>query len=173
MIEVLAFDCRDIARNIDEVADVYEAAYAERGFTRMSFLSWFNRHRERYPLDFSVACDRHHIIGWMYSFRLPPDAPWWDHFQGELPAGLAQATASWRVHVFAELVVLPPYRRRGIARQLYQAVSGRWTEADFAALAVLVDNEVARRAYLRWGWYRIGDIQSPDGACFEAMVLEL
>jgi len=174
-IEMLAPD--EVRRRRDEFADLYEAAYADRldgaFFSRRSFLGWFTRHLDIYDLRLAAAADGDRLVGWMYGFRLSRDTGWWDNLEESLPDEVAAATARGRVHAFAEIVVDPSRRRRGIAGRLYAAVRATWTEADFASLGVLPDNTAALAAYASWGWRRLGHFQIPGGPRFVAMVLEL
>jgi GNAT superfamily N-acetyltransferase len=167
----------EVRRRREEFADLYEAAYADRldggFFSRRSFLGWFTRHLDTYDVRLAAAVDGDRLVGWMYGFRLPSDTAWWDNLEESLPGPVAAATAAGRVHAFAEIVVDPSLRRRGIARRLYAAVRATWTEADFASLGVLPDNAAALAAYASWGWRQVGHFQIPGGPRFAAMVLDL
>lgn len=81
-------------------------------------------------------------------------------FQGEMPAGVAVCFVGFstfaarplvNVH---DLVVLAPYRRRGVARGLLQCVEARARALDCCKLTleVLEDNAAARALYRSFGF---------------------
>lgn len=178
MTEITELSAGSAHERLEHLAEIYNAAYGDRWdgkyWSRDNFLRWFGGHLTSHPVRLFVARTNGVLVGWIYGFRLPPDTPWFDWLEQPLPDAVAAALSRGRVHVFTELVVLPVFRRRGIASALYGQLSTTWTEADYATMVVLPDNHAAKRLYDRWGWRLIGlKAASGDLPAMEARVLEL
>lgn len=160
----------------DQLADLYEIAYADKldgAFrSRTRFLERLDAHLDR-DTDLVTAEHADELIGYIYGFPLPPGTGWWTGFDGHLPDDLAALTKAGKVFAIAELMVTPPWRRRGIARRLHDALLAHRSEA-IATMLVDPANTAAMAAYEAWGWRPIGHVQPfPDSPHFESRILVL
>ncbi|MFE9684635.1 GNAT family N-acetyltransferase [Streptomyces sp. NPDC006285] len=149
------------------VADVHVGAYrsaagAEQG-DRQGFLDRLEQHVQRTGFDMVVA-DTAGTIGCAYGFRVPPTGgEWWPDvrdLRGALPADVEGLTASGRVFLLAELMVLPAHRRLGIATRLVEQLLIR-SDADLVVAATERSGDdaaptAAGEAFRAWGWSRSG-----------------
>lgn len=158
----------------DELADVYEIAYADKldgAFrSRPRFLERLDVHLARD--GFAMVTARHDggLIGYVYGIPLPTDTGWWTNFIGDLPADVAELTYKGAMFAIAELMTVPTWRRRGVARHLHDTLLDLRPEA---AATMLVDpaNTPALRAYEAWGWHLIGAVQPfPDSPRFQSQI---
>jgi ribosomal protein S18 acetylase RimI-like enzyme len=111
------------------------------------------------------------MVGFALGYRLPAGSRWWEHLRGE-NAGDEEFTREdgSRTFAFNELMVAPQWRKHGFGRALHDALLADRPEAR-ATLLVRPDNEPARSAYPRWGWWQVGTIQPfPDSPVFDAML---
>lgn len=151
----------------EAVADVYVEAY--RGMPgdefrdREEFLRRFAEATQRPGFDMIVASERR-MTGAAYGYVLDRADGWWRDFTGEGPGGvdLEELTASGQVFALAELMVVPAYRRQGIATRLLDQILLR---SDAALITTLVtptaagDAVGAVGALRAWGWSYLGDTQ--------------
>lgn len=167
----------DAAReNTDALVGVYAEVYADKlgdpFFTVDRFLERFRGHtaREGYAL---VTCHLgDDLIGYAYGLPLQADTRWWQGLRADAPDDMRRETGR-RTFALNEIMVRAPWRRRGIARRLHDALlAGRSEER--ATLLVDPSNTPARTAYLRWGWTVLGSLQPfPDAPVYDAMTLDL
>jgi ribosomal protein S18 acetylase RimI-like enzyme len=163
----------DNARAIrDRLADLYELAYADKldgAFrSRPRFLDRLDAHLARDGFAMVTAEHDGTLIGYTYGFPLPPDTGWWTHFVGELPAHVADLTRRGALFAIAELMTVPDWRRRGVARRLHDALLAGRPEMT-ATMLVDPTNTPAIHAYDSWGWKEIGAVQPfPDSPRFQA-----
>jgi len=172
--ELRRHDSTDIELITDTLADVYEAAYADRldgAFrSRHRFLERLDAHRLREGFELVTGLTSGTVIGFMYGFALHPHTNWWNGFEGELPAEIADLTRQGDVFAVAELATLPAWRRLGVAHNLHNALVAQRIET-VATLLVDPANVPALCAYRSWGWERIGYLQpSPDSPRFESHI---
>jgi GNAT superfamily N-acetyltransferase len=112
------------------------------------------------------------LAGYALGYPLPAGSRWWGGIRGRVDPALLTETGQ-RTFALNELMVRPPWRRRGYARELHDALL-RSRPEQRATLLVRPDNTPALQAYLSWGWYRIGELQPfADAPIFDAMVLDL
>ncbi|MCX3287127.1 hypothetical protein OR263_10460 [Streptomyces sp. NEAU-H22] len=100
------------------------------------------------------------LAGCAYGLPVPRDGTWWRGFDGVLPQGVEQLTASGHVFAITEIVVHPHTDDPGLARRLQE----RLLADHHASLgATLVDqaDALACDAFLSWGWQDIGAIRRP------------
>ena len=159
----------------EDVADVYVEAYhgtaGEEFSHRQDFLRRFADDARRPGFDMVVASERR-MNGAAYGFRLDRADDWWREFTGSPPAQLEELTASGQVFALAELMVLPSYRRQGIATKLMNQLLLRSNAALATALVGPAsddgfgssDSATAAAALAAWGWTRIGELGPGRGA---------
>lgn len=146
----------------EAVADVYVEAYrgvpGEEFRDRQDFLRRFADSTQRPGFDMVVASERR-MTGAAFGFVLDRADGWWQDFSGSLPAGLdlEELTASGQVFALAELMVVPAYRRQGIATKLLDQLLLR-SDAALASALAGADGGAAGSAFRAWGWTPIGDL---------------
>ncbi|WJV47200.1 GNAT family N-acetyltransferase [Streptomyces flavofungini] len=138
------------------VADLYVLAYRTAAGAeyrdREGFLRLFEQHVRHDGFDMVVA-DEVRLIGCAHGYRLERDGAWWAGFPVEVTPQIEELTASGRAFVLAELMVLPGYRRRGVATRLAELLLSRHPQ-DLVVAGVGPDRaEDGIRDLLRaWGW---------------------
>ncbi|WP_405583774.1 GNAT family N-acetyltransferase [Streptomyces sp. NBC_01190] len=151
----------------DDVADVYIEAYhgpiGQEFHLRQAFLDRFDRDSRRTGFDMVAASDRATVAA-AYGFQLDRSDNWWRSFTGNAPPRLEELTASGQVFAVAELMVLPAYRRQGVAGKLLDQLLLR-SEATLATALVDPHSAAAGAALRALGWTYIGDVRpGPAGS---------
>ncbi|KUO15396.1 hypothetical protein AQJ91_41315 [Streptomyces dysideae] len=147
----------------DAVADLYAKTY--RGAAgaeyhdRQAFLDRFEQDVQRPDFDMVVA-DAAGLVGCAYGFRIARTGAWWSGLRGELPEDIEELTASGRMFLLAELMVLPAHRRTGIATRLGERLLAR-LDADLIVAAVYrtgdeTEDDAAADVLHSWGWSKLG-----------------
>ena len=112
------------------------------------------------------------MVGYGLGYRLPEGGRWWRGLMTPVDPALLEEDGS-RTFALNYIMVLRDYRRRGIARQLHDALLSSRPEKR-ATLLVQPSNTAARTAYDHWGWYKIGDLQPFDDApIYDALLKDL
>ncbi|MGW1198840.1 N-acetyltransferase family protein [Streptomyces sp. NPDC002536] len=161
----------------EALADVYEEAYAEKldgAFrSRPAFLDRLAAYVQRPGFELVTAREGNELVGYVFGFGIAPSGTWWGGFRGEVPSHVSVLTGQGKVFAISELMVRPPWRRRGIARRLHdELLTGR--SEDLGTILVDPKNTPARSAYYAWGWEKLGDIQPFDNSpVFESLVRQL
>lgn len=156
--------------------DVYQVVYAERLSTPFFTSERFWDRLERYASRDGFCLVTGHLggelVGYTLGETLPAGSTWWRGFLGERDPELLHEDGK-RTFAINELMVLPDYRRRGIAKQLSTALLADRPEQR-ATLLVRAGNTPAYNAYLSWGFVTIGQVKPfDDSPVYEAMVREL
>ncbi|MER5946599.1 hypothetical protein ABT127_11095 [Streptomyces sp. NPDC001904] len=139
-----------------DVADMYVTAYRGAAGAEYSdrggFLRRFERNVGHDGFDMTVA-DASGLVGCGYGYRLDRDGAWWADYPVEVSPQTEELTASGRVFALTELMVLPGYRRQGVATRLGELLLSRHSH-DLVVAGV--DPDVASAGFrdlLRaWGW---------------------
>ncbi|MEV4437472.1 GNAT family N-acetyltransferase [Streptomyces sp. NPDC049577] len=161
----------------DELADVYEEAYAEKldgAFrSRAAFLDRLAAYVQRPGFELVSATQDHELVGYIFGFGIASSGTWWGGFRGEVPQGVREQTKQGQVFAISELMVRPPWRRQGIARLLHNSLlEGR--RESLATILVDPANTPARTAYYSWGWMKLGEIQPFENSpVFESLAKKL
>ncbi|MBD0739023.1 GNAT family N-acetyltransferase [Streptomyces sp. CBMA29] len=149
----------------EAVADVYVEAYrgvpGQEFHDREDFLRRFAEATRRPGFDMIVASERR-LTGVAYGYVLDRADGWWRDFtvagtDGAGPHGtdIEELTASGQVFALAELMVVPAYRRQGIATGLLDQLLLR---SDAALVTVLTAPDAdAVHALRAWEWTCLGD----------------
>jgi ribosomal protein S18 acetylase RimI-like enzyme len=124
---------------------------------------------------FRLSVARHDglLVGFAYGAFLPEGGRWWQGMRDPLPDGFTDESGS-RTWQLVDLGVLPDYRRRGIARELTEAVLAG-CGAERAVLAVEPQLEGNQRLYRSWGWRQVGSVDAPPSSIndvYDIYVLE-
>ncbi|MBL1102698.1 GNAT family N-acetyltransferase [Streptomyces coffeae] len=94
-------------------------------------------------------------VGMAYGSLLGPDAEWWDKLTEPVSDDLRRETGH-RTFGLMELAVRRPWRRRGMARRLHEALLDG-IEAERVLLNVHPDSVAATTAYHAWGYRKVGE----------------
>jgi hypothetical protein len=97
------------------------------------------------------------LTGCAYGFPVRGDGPWWQGFDGYLPANLLRVAALGRLFVVADILVERRVRTQDQGREwnLARRLQKRLLSDHTAALGVTMvhrDNSVTLEALLSWGW---------------------
>lgn len=111
-------------------------------------------------------------IGCAYGHQLLPDSRWWEGALEPIPDEVT-AERKGRTLAVIDMMVTESWRRRHVAEALHMhLLAGRAEER--ATLLVDPINDAARRAYRKWGYITVGQIQPfHDSPRFDAMVKRL
>lgn len=160
----------------DELIEVYEEVYAEQlddpFFSSERYWSRLMAYAARDGFRAVAAEVDTTLVGYALGYTLPAESRWWQGLRSDLDAKTLVETGT-RTFALNEIMVRKTWRRRGIARQLHNALLEGASE-ERATLLVLPDNTAAQAAYRSWGWQRVGELQPFDDApVYDSMILEL
>lgn len=149
----------------EDVADVYVEAYrrvqGEEFNDREAFLETFAEDVQRPGFDMVVGGKAGGgPSAYAYGFLLDRDGEWWRGLRQDVPWDVEELTVSGQVFALAELMVLPQFRRSGVATRLVEQLLVR-TEAALVTVRVDPANEAAVGALRSWGWTRLGALSAP------------
>ncbi|WP_371528046.1 hypothetical protein OG302_20130 [Streptomyces sp. NBC_01283] len=143
----------------EAVADVYVEAYeGDAGAEyrdRQGFLRLFESTVQRPDFDMVVA-DAGGLVGCLYGYRAARTGDWWEGFRGVLPPEVEERTASGRVFVLTELMVVPAYRRQGVSGRLRTLLLVRHA-TDLVVAVIKRDEDLGREVLRSWGWTKLGE----------------
>ncbi|WP_327695630.1 GNAT family N-acetyltransferase [Streptomyces sp. NBC_00459] len=154
----------------EELADLYVAAYeeppGEEYRNRERFLARLAEDVQRPGFDMVAADDQDgdddEPAGMAYGYPLHRDGSWWRGFVGVVPDKAEELTASGKVFVVGDLMVLPEHRRRGIGSRLQERLLAAG-DAELAVVLLDPDNAGARAAFRAWGWEGLGELRPGTG----------
>lgn len=146
----------------ESFADLYVAAYGpapggelrgqnqnqnqNRDLDRQDFLGRFADYVQHPGFDMMIASEAGVLVGCVCGYRSGRSGDCWP--------GHEEITASGQVFTVVEMMVLPSYRRRGVATRLLEQLLTR-TDAALATTRVERANAAAVAAYGSWGWTRV------------------
>lgn len=152
-------------------AEVYADTLSDPFYSVDRFADRFAAHSSRPGYALVTAHLDEELIGYAYGVPLSADTAWWQGLLTPVPAELTRETGR-RTFALNEIMVREPWRRRGIARRLHDALLERRPEPR-ATLLVDPVNTPAKTAYTSWGWRRIGGLRPfPDAPVYDAMLLD-
>jgi ribosomal protein S18 acetylase RimI-like enzyme len=150
LTERVSFIHRDAYADIIASGDPFE--------TPDAFMQRFDSHTSNPALDFVIASIGDDPVGQAWGFPI------------------AQPTIGDATPTFAlcEIMIRKAWTGQGIAHALHDELLGPRTE-PLAELYVRPDNTRAYRAYLKWGWRKVGDTRPdlPDAPLFDVLILPL
>ena len=148
--EKVSFIHRDAYADIIASGDPFE--------TPEAFRQRFDSHASHADLDFVIARIGGELVGQAWGFPM-----------AQPTIGAAQPTFA-----FCEIMVRKAWTGRGVAHALHDDLLGARTEPQ-AELYVRPDNTQAYRAYLKWGWHKVGETRPdlPDAPLFDVLILPL
>jgi hypothetical protein len=164
--------------HLDKLRTLYCEVYADPPY------AWGEEHAELFTERFKQQASadgfalveaRHgaELVGVIFGVTLGPTTQWWHNLLEPLPD---EVTTEYPDRTFAvvELLVRKAWRRQHIAEELHhRLLAGRPEER--ATLTVLPAAHPARRAYAKWGWYKVAEKRNPlpGSPVFDVMVREL
>ncbi|MFJ7206094.1 GNAT family N-acetyltransferase [Streptomyces sp. NPDC098789] len=112
-------------------------------------------------------------VGMAYGWAVPPDTVWWDELTVPVSADMRREDGH-RTFGLMELAVRAPWRGRGIARRLHEALLED-NGAERVLLNVQPGSKAAVAAYRAWGYRTIGEAEPREvgGNPREVMLLDL
>lgn len=169
-VTVTTYDGAAAEDQLDVLRPIYAEVYAEPPYhdgpeemARYLADGWEQRVR-RPGFRLVVARTADEAIGFAFGRTLPPDTDWWT---GALDPVPAEVTTEWPGRTFGvnELAVRAPWRRRGVARAMHDALLTGRTEQR-VTLLVRPEPEAApaRAVYSSWGYRALGRLRPHDGA---------
>jgi len=148
--EKVSFIHRDAYADIIATGDPFE--------TPEAFMERFDNHTSHPGLDFVIAYIGDDPVGQIWGFPITKPA-----------IGDAKPTFA-----LCEIMVRAAWTGQGIAHALHDELLGARTEPQ-AELFVRPGNTRAYRAYLKWGWHKVGETRPnlPDAPLFDVLILLL
>ncbi|MDP8970782.1 MAG: GNAT family N-acetyltransferase [Actinomycetota bacterium] len=162
---------------IDELVPVYADVYAEPPYLEgpedvTDFTDTFQTRRLTQTGFRLVTAHTSELIGFTFGHTLRPGTGWWRGALTSLPDEFT-AEPPGRTFAIIELAVRAPWRRRGVAGMLHDALLEDRPE-ERATLLVRPEATPAQAAYARWGWRKVGQIRRvPTAPVYDALVLTL
>ena len=174
-------DARGALALRDTVALIYREAYYERitsgdpFYTEAAFMRLFESHARHPSLDLVIAYIGDEPVGQIWGF--PVDEPTIAPSSANVTRG-AEPTggdgASAQAFALCEIMVRKAWTGQGIAHALHDELLSARAE-PYAELYVRPANATAYRAYLKWGWHKVGQTRPtlPDAPIFDVLHLPL
>jgi GNAT superfamily N-acetyltransferase len=110
-------------------------------------------------------------VGMAYGYPLGANTGWWDHLIAPVPLEMRREDGR-RTFGLMEMAVRAPWRRRGIARRMHEALLSGGNE-ERSLLNVHPQSVAAQSAYRAWGYDKVGEARPWAGAdLHDVMVLD-
>ncbi|MFD0360275.1 GNAT family N-acetyltransferase [Nocardia sp. GCM10030253] len=115
--------------------------------------------------------------GQIWGWTLSPNAAWWKRFQPDASIAAFDefiAEDGTRTFGLSEIMVCSEFTGHGLARALHDELLDSRPERR-ATLLVEPDNNRAYRAYVKWGWSRVGVTKPswPNAPVFDVLMRDL
>jgi GNAT superfamily N-acetyltransferase len=136
-----------------------------------AFMRRFDAHTARPAFDLVLARMGDEPIGQAWGWPEDDPYPYPQEGPAESRSPDQQDASTFSV---AEIMVRHEWTGKGVAHALHDELLSARTERQ-AELYVRPENEIAYRAYRRWGWRKVGEVQPdlPDAPRFDVLVLPL
>jgi GNAT superfamily N-acetyltransferase len=166
---------REVVAAIHRDAYAHVIASGDPFGTQEAFMRRFDVHITNPSLDLVVAYVGDKPVGqtWGWPLAKGSGASVWKGLVPEPKPGFTDEDGK-RTFAFAEIMVRKAWTGQGIAHALHDELLGARSERR-AELYVRPRNTNAYRAYLKWGWQKVGEIRPdlPDAPLFDVLVLPL
>ncbi|MFK0016296.1 GNAT family N-acetyltransferase [Streptomyces sp. NPDC091027] len=156
-------------RELDDLAPVYEAVFAEPPYLEgprdvAEFLQRYQSEHKTPGFRLITAREHGELVGFAYGLPLSSGTGWWEGFTDGtvLPDGFAREDGH-RTFVVMELAVLADRRGHGVGTALHDTLLREANGAERIALAVRPEAPAAAW-YERLGYQLVGLTQPWDGA---------
>jgi GNAT superfamily N-acetyltransferase len=175
------FDTQGARAQRDTVALIHRDAYAaviDAGdpfeFPE-AFMKRFDAYTARPTFDLVIAQINEEPAGqtWGWPLDTATGAGWWRWLTTEVEPGFTDEDGT-RTFALSEIMVCRAWTGQGVAHALHDELLAARPEQR-AILLVRPENEVAYRAYLKWGWRKEAQLRPnwPDAPLFDVLVLPL
>lgn len=165
----------------ETVASVHRDGYADAIASgdpfesHAAFMQRFDSHAQHPELDLVIAYVGVNPVGQTWGFPIGrPTIE--DDRSHELRQGDRPSLGRYDARTFAlcEIMVRKAWTGQGIAHTLHNELLSARSE-QLAELYVRPDNTRAYRAYLKWGWRKVGQTRPnlPDAPLFDVLILSL
>jgi GNAT superfamily N-acetyltransferase len=148
----------------DGYVESYRRVHGEEFHDRQRFLEIFAGDVQRPGFDMVVADmvvgAGPKSTGYAYGFLLDRAGEWWRGLRQDVSWDIEELTVAGQVFALAELMVLPPYRRTGVATRLLDRLLMR-SNATLVTVRVDPANDSALAALRNWGFERLGTVTAP------------
>lgn len=138
-----------------------------------AFIQRFDNHARHPELDLVIAYAGSDPVGqtWGFPEAVPTIGDSRLFVQSSPGSGQANGTGTFAL---CEIMVRKARTGQGIAHTLHDELLGARPE-PLAELYVRADNTRAYRAYLKWGWRKVGETRPnlPDAPLFDVLILSL
>lgn len=153
---------------LGELLPIYETVFAEPPYGEgprdvADFLERFQPERATRGFRLTYAQVGGRTIGFSYGYLLHSATTWWDGFIDTKPDEAFVREDGHRTFVIMELAVLPEHRRRGLARQLHNALVDK-QPIERVTLAVRPEARPALALYEGLGYELVGHSRPWDDA---------
>lgn len=180
-LHVRRYGPRDTPALRETIASLHRDAYADAIASgdpfesHPAFMQRFGNHARHPELDLMIAYAGSDAVGQTWGFPIPK--PTVDDRSGHLASGGRASSSRDDVPLtfaLCEIMVRKAWTGQGIAHTLHDELLRPRPEL-LAELYVRPDNARARRAYLKWGWRKVGETRPnlPDAPLFDVLVLPL
>lgn len=144
----------------EAMANLFVACHGAGGGGREAFLDRFERHVQELDFDMATANTATAPAGCLYGFRPERGGAIAEACRDLLPAELVAPAGAGRLFVLTELMVLPEYRRRGVATRLRDLLLSRHAD-DVVVVAVPHGSASAHEGVRAWSCVKLGEFTTP------------
>jgi ribosomal protein S18 acetylase RimI-like enzyme len=181
VIEFRRYDATCASAVRETVALIHRDAYAsviasgDPFESHEAFMQRFDKHAENPSLDLVIAYVGDEPVGQIWGFPIPeltiPSIPAGE--TDEIRAGIGPEKGEM-AFALCEIMVRSAWAGQGIAHSLHDELLRASTQRC-AELYVRPDNARAYRAYLKWGWRKVGETRPNlrDAPLYDVLVLPL
>ncbi len=138
------YDTASLDEVFDRLLDVYTEVYAEQlddpFFTVDRFAERVRAHSRGPEFELVLAEASGQPAGYIYGYRLPPGARWWQGITTPVDPDLITERKG-RTFAVCEIMVRPKWQGEGVAHLLHETLAGDRQEAR---LTLLVEQDNAR-----------------------------
>lgn len=166
-----------LSAHANVITDLYVATYQDELDEPFQSVDRFMERVRAYArapgFEFVLGMIQGKTVGLALGYPLPLDARWWNGLTTPVDPELIAEDGA-RTFALCELMTHPEWQGKGVGHRLHDELLCKRPERR-ATLLVESDNDIARRAYEKWGWRQIGKIRPswPDAPHYDALILDL
>ena len=139
-----------------------------------AFMRRFDAHITHPSFDLVIGYVGDEPVGQTWGWPEEPTADFDTSTVGEAEPMCSDDERGKQIFALAEIMVRKAWTGQGIAHALHNELLATRAE-QCAELYVRPDNTTAYRAYLKWGWHKVGETRPdmPDAPLFDVLILPL